>query len=105
MGVNDVSLQAKIYELIRDLKDPMMRIDVASSITFLADVYRLGRASEEDIYNDLIDVCMAVFKNTMPDAAEDELRRMAEEKAKEFLDIIRITGTARRISRKYGLTF
>jgi len=100
-----VSLEAKVFQLVSKLRDPTMRIDVASSIKFLADVYRLGRANEEDIFNDLMDICMTVYKETEPDLSDEEVRDKAEDTAKDLMRIIKITGVTRRVSQKYGLQF
>lgn len=96
-----MSLQAKIFELIKDVPDPMMRIDVASTISFLADIYILHSADEDEIFKDLVDVCLTVINLTRPDLEENEKRDLAEKKARDLLTTIKMRGMTRRMASKY----
>ena len=97
-----MSLQAKIQELIKDIPDPTVRIDIASTISFLADIYTMHSADEDEVLKDLIDVCYSVYTVTRPDLDEKDRRQLAEKKANEIMIAIKMRGMTRRMASKYS---
>lgn len=92
----------RIMKLISNIKDPVLRIDIASSINFLADVYTSGRASREEVMQDLRELCYEVFKKAAPDQPDEVLKERAEREAEELLEAMRIVSFRRRLTSKYG---
>lgn len=89
--------------LIKDLTDPIMRIDVASTINFLSDLYNSGKISEQELAEDLTDVCTTVFKKTRPDLADVDLDELVKKEVEDFIRVIKLSGLRRRLSSKYSI--
>lgn len=100
-----MSLQSKIFELIKDLKDPSMRVDVAATIGFLSDMYNMGRISEEEFREALMDVCTSVYRETKKGLEDEIIRDLAEKMVEELVAAAKISGLRRRVGARYGLRF
>lgn len=101
--MSDLSLQAKIFELISNLRDTAMRIDVATTISFLSDLFNMGRISEEELRDSLSDVCMTVFKETKKNLDTEILKELVDKTVEDLVTVIKLTGIRRRVSARYGL--
>lgn len=95
-----MSLQMKILSLISGIVDPKIRIDVASTINFLYNVYVDGRASEEEVLNDLYSICRDILTYTYPLLGVDEIEAKSREMAEEFLREFKVEGLRLKIIRK-----
>lgn len=98
-----MSLQTKIMELITGLRDPMMRVDVAATINYMSDLFNMGKISEEELFENLTEICMTVFKETKKGLDEEALKDIAEKEANELIKAIKLSGLRRRMSARYGL--
>lgn len=103
--VSKMSLPMKIMSLIKNVRDPSMRIDIASTINYLADLYSIGKISEEELLNDLIEICQAIIIETNKKITKEEAIKLAEKEANEILNLIKITRIRKRISTKRGFGF
>lgn len=97
-----MSLAQRIMKLVGGIKDPVLRIDVASSINFLADVYTSGRASKDEVLQDLREVCYEVLKKTMPGQPDEVIKEVADKEANELLEAMKIVSLRRRLTSKYS---
>ena len=97
-----LSLAQRIFRLVSGIRDPVLRIDVASSINFLADIYTSGRASKEEVLKDLEDVCYEIFKKTMASEPDEVIKERAKNEAKELLEAMKLTSLRRRLTSKYS---
>lgn len=92
-----MSLQALIVSLISGIRDPTTRVDIASTINYLFDIYTAGYENEGEIRNSLYDLCLTVVRFKFPDLTEEECREKAMDLTEEFLRAFRIEGARRRI--------
>ncbi|RLC73740.1 MAG: hypothetical protein DRI26_00180 [Chloroflexi bacterium] len=95
-----MSLHDLIMSLISDITDPAVRLDIAATINFLKEVYLAGAAPEEEILNDLREVCETVLAYKEPDLFGEELKRRAEELAKQMFRAIKIETMRLRMHRR-----
>ena len=99
------SLDEKVVEFLRDVKDTKLRDNALITIRLFRDVYRDGKANAEQILKDLKEVCMTVLAEKHPDLDEAMIREEADAKAREFFRHIGIETMAERMWNKYrGLT-
>jgi hypothetical protein len=96
-----MSLMQKVQALIAGIEDPKVRLDVASTIKFLSDLYGSGRANEEEVRSDLFDICADVIRMSNPALVEDEVRKRASIVADELFQTIRIELVMGRTMAKY----
>jgi len=94
-------LQAKILSLISDITDPTVRIDVASSINYLFQVWLSGNVKEEEVRSSVFEVCFDVISGTHPDLTEEEVRRMSNDITGEFMRLFKIEGLSRRMMARF----
>jgi hypothetical protein len=73
-----MTLWSKIKALISGIGDPKVRMDVASTINFLFDLFRHGGITEDQLKKDLTEVCRSVIEVTNPLMPEGEIRERAE---------------------------
>jgi len=103
-----MSLQMMIMNLISGIRDPTTRIDIASTIHYLFDIYAGGHANEGDIRNSIFDICRDVLRFKFPDLTEDEIREKAGEMTEEFMRVFRLESARRRVMSRirprFGLT-
>jgi len=97
-----MSLTQKIQALVSGIDDPRMRMDVASTITFLADLYGNGRISREDLARDLYDICVDVLRASNPELLDEEIAERARILADELLQAIRLSRLAQRTIYRYS---
>lgn len=97
-------LRDVIIELLSGIDDPAIRMDVANTITFLANVYRSGRAEEAEILNDLREIAITVLALKEPNLSTDELRDKAYEIADKMMRSIKSESLFLRLSRRYATT-
>lgn len=95
-----MSLQLKILNLISGITDPKIRIDVASTINFLYNVYVDGRAGEEEVLSDLHNICRDVLTYTYPLLGVDEIEAKSREMAEDFLREFKVEGLRQKIIRR-----
>lgn len=96
-----MSLQAKVLNLLSGITDPMIRMDVSSTIYYLMDVYASGSASEEEVRRSLFEICLDVIRFTRPDLVEEEAREQANKFVDELIAAFRIETLRRRVATSF----
>jgi len=96
-----VSLQAKILSLISGITDPTARIDIASTINYLFQIWIGGHAQEKEIRSSLFEVCFDVISGTHPELTEEEVRRISNNMTNEFMRLFKIEGLTRRMMARF----
>jgi len=96
-----MSLQAKILSLISGITDPTVRIDIASTINYLSQVWAGGGVSAQEIRSSLFEVCFDVVNGTHPELTEEEVRRIANDMADEFMRLFKIEALTRRMMARF----
>mgnify|MGYP000719327481 FL=1 len=93
-----MSVRAKILNLLSGITDPTIRVDVASTIYYLMDIYASGSAKEGEIKQSLFEICFDVIRATRPDLIEEEARQEAQKMADELMSAFRMETLRRRVS-------
>ena len=96
-----MSLRAKVLNLLSGVTDPVIRVDVSSTIFYLADIYASGSAKEAEIKQSLFEICFDVIRATRPDLIEEEARQEAQKMADELMSAFRTETLRRRISTRF----
>ena len=96
-----MSLQTKVLNLLSGVRDPVLRMDVASTIFYLADIFASGNAKEGDVRRALYEVCTDVIRATRPDLVDEEVREEAERMTNELIAAFRTETLRRRISTRF----
>lgn len=96
-----MSLQAKILNLLSGIGDPLVRMDIASSIHYLSDIYASGSAKEEEVRNSVYEICYDVIRATRPELIEEEARDEAKRMTDEIMSAFRMETLRRRISTRF----
>jgi hypothetical protein len=92
-----MTLWSKIRALISGIGDPKVRMDVASSINFLFDLFRHGNITEEQLKKDLTDICGSVIEVTNPLIPKDEVRERAEIVADDLIRTMKVESIHYRV--------
>jgi hypothetical protein len=96
-----MSLAQKINALTTGITDSKVKLEIAKTINFLFGVYCSGRASEEEIRSDLIEVCSMILQETHPELLEEDIRKRANFLAEELLRTMKIEGLSKRALARY----
>ena len=96
-----MSLQAKVVSLLSGIADPATRIDIASTIHYLFELYVTGGAREEDIRRSLVEICIDVLTYSRPELTFPERKEKAEQLADEFIRAFRIESLHRRMVSRF----
>jgi len=96
-----LSLQARIINLIAGITDPMVRIDVASTVNYLFSVYTDGTISESEARNALREVCTDVVSVMYPEFTEEEIRKRVALMVDEFMRAFKLESTMRRMLSRF----
>lgn len=99
-----MSLPMKIMNLVKNLRDPSMRIDVASTINYLADLFSLGKITEENLREDLEEICSTVLQEIRSDLTKEEIKELAKKEVNELVNLIKFSMVRKRMSTKYRST-
>jgi len=97
-----MSLYQKILALVSGIDSPRVRFDVMSTMHFLYDLYCSGRINEDQLRDDIFDVCVEVIAETNPELSEDEVRKRAGIVADDLVRTMRVEGVRRRILARFG---
>jgi len=96
-------LQEILLDLLSGISDPVVRVDVASTISFLSQVYRMGKATEEQITNDLREIVREVITMKNPTLAPDELKKIVNDYVSRLMMAIKGESVFTRFGRKYQI--
>jgi len=92
-----MSLQNLIMSLLSNIRDPAVRIDVASTINYIYSIYISGNISEDQARDALYEVCSDVIRATAVAMTEDEIRKKTNLLVEEFIKAFRLEGIRRRV--------
>lgn len=98
-----MSYMKHILSLLSGVEDAAIRIDVMRAVEFLREVFMTGRASENEIRNDLVSLLLDVILTTKPELTPEEAKQKAEEIADNILREWRIESGFRRVRARLGL--
>lgn len=99
-----MSFMQKLQALTAGIDDPRVRMDVMSTVNFLADLYFSGRIKEDQLRDDLFEVASTVISMTRPELTEDDVRRRANVVVEELVQTLKVDGLMRRtLSRFMGM--
>jgi hypothetical protein len=94
----------KVQALVAGVDDPRVRLDVMSTINFLADLFHSGRINENQLRNDLFEIASTVISMTRPELTEDDVRRRANVVVEELTQTLKVDQLYRRtLSRFMGM--
>ena len=96
-----MSLQAKILNLLSGINDPTVRMDVASTVNYLFNLYCGGHANESEIRDALYDVCLNVVRAMHPELTEEEVRKKSRTMVEEFIGAFKLESTRRRMFSRF----
>jgi hypothetical protein len=97
-----MSLMQKVQALISGIDDVRVRMEVASTIRFLADLYSNGRAGEDEIRKDLLEICTDVLRLSNPDLLDEEIAERAKILADEIFQSMRLDRLVQRTIYRYS---
>lgn len=96
-----MSLQSKIVNLISGITDPTMRVDVASTINYFFSLYSTGRATEGELRDSLLEVCLDIIGFTHPELTQDEVKERSKILVEEIMRSFKVEGTVRRMMSRF----
>lgn len=91
-----MSLSQKVIALVSGLDNPKARMDVASTINFLYGLFVDSRVNEDQLRNDLYDICREVVAMSNPNLTEDEVRTRASVIVDDLVKTMKIESLAKR---------
>jgi len=92
-----MSLQSKILSLLSGVTDVTLRMDVASTINYLFQLYEAGEIEEQRIRRELWGVCYDVVRALHPELTDSEVKDESSKLEDEFIKIFRLESARRRI--------
>jgi len=98
-----MSLARRITNLIAGVTDPMVRMDIASTINYLFSIYADGTAPEDRIRDALYEILMDVLTATKPELTIEEIRDKARILVDEFMSAFKLESLSRRIRTRYRI--
>jgi len=87
--------------LIAGITDPMVRIDVASTINYLFAIYTDGTINEGEARNALREVCTDVVYVLYPEFTEEEIRKRVASMVEGFMRAFKLESTVRRMLSRF----
>jgi endonuclease III len=92
-----------ITSLISGIKEPATRMDIASTINYLLDLYSSRMITDEEVEESLREICRDVLTATMIKASKEEINKKVDEFTFEFMKAFKITSLGRRAMSKYRI--
>jgi len=94
------SLQAKILSILSGIDEASIRIEISKTIFYLFEIYRSGRASDEDILQDLFEVSKTIVTLKGLAVTPEEIQQKGMELAKDLLNTFKVNCLYRRVASK-----
>jgi hypothetical protein len=94
-----MSLMQKLQALTARIEDPKVKFDIMGTINFLADLYSSGKISDEDLRNDLLDICRTVVEITNVDLTKEEIEARAKLIADDLFLEIKVRNLRKKVIR------
>lgn len=98
-----MSLHNLIMSLISDLRDPTIRIDIASTINYIYSLFSSGNINENQARDAIYDVIVDVLRATRFDMTDEEIKKKAASLTDDFIKAFRIESIRRRVSSRLRL--
>ena len=98
-----MSLQAKILNLLSGISDPGIRMEISKTIFYLYNVYVSGSVPEEEIRNDLREICTLVISEKEPTLSPDELKKKVDKMVDDLIRAFKLESMTRRTMLKFKL--
>jgi hypothetical protein len=92
-----MTLWTKVNALIAGIGDPRVRIDVASTINYLYNLFSHGAISEDQLLVDLKEICATVIELANPLLPRDEVLRRAEAVAEDLVKTMKVESVHYRV--------
>jgi len=92
-----MSLMQKLQALTAGIEDPKVKFDIMGTINFLADLYSSGKINDENLRNDLLDICRTVVEITNVDLTKEEIEARAKLIADDLFLEIKVRNLRKRI--------
>jgi hypothetical protein len=92
-----MTLWTKVNSLIAGISDPKTRIDVASSINYLYNLFSHGAISEDQLRSDLKEICATVIETSNPLLTEEEVMKRAEAVAEDLVKTMKLESIHYRV--------
>jgi len=89
--------------LISELTDPVLRIDVASTIQYVFSLFSSGDINEAQAKDTLFDVCRDVLRETKPTLTDVEIKKKAATMADEFIKAFKVESVRRRVMSRFRI--
>jgi len=89
--------------LISDLKDPVARMDIASTINYVYSIFSSGHANENQVRDTLYDIIVDVLRATRFDLTDEEIKKKAASLTDEFIKAFRVESVRRRVMSRFKL--
>lgn len=96
-----MSLQTKILNLIGGITDPLHRMGISSTISFLYQAFASGSAREDEIRDTLYELFQDVLRFKNPELLDEEVKAKARELVEEFILAFRMESISRRVFAKF----
>jgi len=97
-----MSLWVKINALVSGIPDNRVRLDIATTINYLYNVYTAGGINEEQLRSELVNICRDIIEMSNPLLAPEEVRKRAEIVADDLVKTMRIKALTDRVRARYG---
>ena len=94
--------QGIVQSLLSGVDDPTIRIEVARTINYLRIAYMHG-APEDQILNDLYEVCLTVIRLTKPELTDEQAKEKAMEFAQRLLDSFKLGSLLKRTMPRFSV--
>lgn len=91
-----MSLQSKVLTLLADITDPAVRMDIASTIYFMFDLYSSGSIKESDVKQTLTNIITDVLGALHPEWTDEELKAKVKDMVNEFIRVFKLETVRRR---------
>ena len=95
-----MTLWTKINALLAGISDPKTRIDVATSINYLYNLFSHGVISEDQLRSDLKEICASVIEASNPLLVEEEVIQRAEAVAEDLVKTMKVESIHYRTMRR-----
>ena len=96
-----MSFHELVLKFLEGVRDAGTRADITATLTYLVELYRAGRLSDERLLQALKELCLDVLMEKFPLKDIEELRTMAEEWAEQLYRAIRLQTIRNRYMRVF----
>ena len=97
-----MGLWSKVNALISGIPDNRLRIEIASTINFLYNVYAQGGVNEDQLRGELKEICRTVVELSNPMLLPEDVNDRAEVLADELIRDMKIEALMHRVRVRFG---